>query len=586
MCSRFLFQLGLQRKLFSFIAILIMAVFLLIQCIPSLAIAQTEVPLEAQSGIIEKSLSQTAPKFEPPPETEAPKITNKNEPLPTETDGGPKFFVKKIKLTGNTVISDEILMPIIDLGEGRDVDLMILNIMANKITALYSSKGYLLARAFVPKQEILDDTVEMVITEGRINKVLVQGNKILSKENIKGRMKMVQEEGVLQEQTLERVLLELNEMMGVSVTTVLKPGDLPGTSDLVLEVTESQPYTFSFDSNNFGSVYTGPVGFGYSGTYANIFTLGDQFSARYTTSNKELHAYSPSYTFPINAYGTRAKVSYTFSENELGYTLSALAAGGSSHSIGLEISQLLHKSRTASFSARLGLDIKSSTNEASGTNTSKDNLVNVSLGFGGDLTDSYLGRTFYDLKFQLGLSEEDTTRALGSRAAGTGEVFSTNINLTRMQSTVFLNSYLILKLTGQIDNTRALSPYLYGVGGMGTVRGYPISAYSGDMGFNVSGEHTIPFPWSIKWDNTDLSQVVSFISFLEHGQIYIRDEQPGEVDQHITGAGGGLKITLPKKNESDVGINFAITYGTPVFKSIPPTDGSTDFVYLNGMINY
>jgi len=93
---------------------------------------------------------------------------------------------------------------------------------------------------------------------------------------------------VLQEQTLERVLLELNEMMGVSVTTVLKPGDLPGTSDLVLEVTESQPYTFSFDSNNYGSVYTGPVGFGYSGTYANIFTLGDQFSARYTTSNKDI----------------------------------------------------------------------------------------------------------------------------------------------------------------------------------------------------------------------------------------------------------------------------------------------------------
>ena len=80
------------------------------------------------------------------------------------------------------------------------------------------------------------------------------------------------------------MLLELNELMGVEVTTVLKPGDLPGTSDLVMDVTESRPYTVSFDSDNFGSRYTGPVRFGLSMSYANIFTLGDQFATRWTRS--------------------------------------------------------------------------------------------------------------------------------------------------------------------------------------------------------------------------------------------------------------------------------------------------------------
>ena len=54
----------------------------------------------------------------------------------------------------------------------------------------------------------------------------------------------------------------------------------------------------------------------------------------------------------------------------------------------------------------------------------------------------------------------------------------------------------------------------------------------------------------------------------------------------LGGAGGGLKITIPKKNESDVGINFAVTYGVPMFNSIPPADSSYGYVYLNGMINY
>ena len=84
----------------------------------------------------------------------------------------------------------------------------------------------------------------------------------------------------------------------------------------------------------------------------------------------------------------------------------------------------------------------------------------------------------------------------------------------------------------------------------------------------------------------DLTKILSFVSFLDHGQIYVRNKRGSEVDQHITGAGGGLKITIPKKNESDVGINFSVTYGVPVLNSIPPADGSYGYVYLNGMINY
>jgi len=560
---------------------------LILHYLSQVALAQTKVPLEGQSGIIEKSLRQSRP-FKPVPELEAPEITIESSRTLKDPKAGPVFFVKKIKLTGNTVISDELLMPLIDLGEGKDVTLGMLAIMADEVSAFYATEGYLLARALIPKQKVKGGIVEMVITEGRINKVTVQGNKKLSKENLKQRMKMVQDESVLKEQTLERVLLELNELMGVKVRAVLKPGDLPGTSDLVMDVTESRPYTVSFDSDNFGSRYTGPVRFGLSMTYANIFTLGDQFSTRWTRSDFGQDAYSPFYTLPINSYGTRMKVAYAFSENELGDSLKDLAAGGSSTSVGLEVSHLFYKSQTASFSARTGLDFKNSENESQGTNTSKDNLTNVSLGLGGNFSDSYLGRTFYDLKFQMGLSEGDSTRGLASRAGGHGKIFSANINLTRLQSAKLLNSYFILKLTGQVNDTRALSPFLFSVGGVGTVRGYPISAFSGDMGYNVSAEYTVPFPWDVKWhtDFPNLSQVVSFISFLEHGQVYIRDKQSGEIDQHITGAGAGLKINIPKVEEKSPSISFAVTYGVPVFNSIPPDDSSHGTVYLNGMMNY
>ena len=555
-------------------------------CIFLPELGQTQVPLEGQSGIIEKSLRQSRP-FKPIPESEIPGINIESSLKRVDPKAGPVFFVKKIKLTGNTVFSDEILTPLFDLGEGKDVTLGVLTLLADKVSAFYATQGYLLATAFIPKQEVKNGIVEMVITEGKINEVVVQGNKKLSAENFKERMKRVQEESVLREQTLERVLLELNELMGVKVRAVLKPGDLPGTSDLVMDVTELRPYNVSFDSDNFGSRFTGAFRSGFNMTYANIFTLGDQFSARWTRTSLQ-DAYSPFYTFPINPYGTRMKVAYTFTENELGDTLSNLAAGGTSTTVGLELSHLFYKSQTASFSTRTGLDFKNAENESQGANTSKDNLTNVSLGFGGNFSDAYLGRTFYDLKLQMGLREGDRNRGLASRAGGHGEIFSTNIDLTRLQSAKILNSYFMLKFKGQYNNERALAPFLFIVGGVGTVRGYPLSAFSGDMGYNVSVEYTVPFPWDVKWHNDypKLSQIVSFISFLDHGQIYIRNKQTGEVDQKITGAGAGVKINIPKVEEKSPNISLALTYGVPVFNSIAPDDASFGTIYLNGMINY
>jgi len=568
------------------VAIAVLANLIILASLTRVAFAQ--VPLEAQTETLENSLRKSLPQ-EFPTEPKAPEIIDKTRPTRKAPAAAPTFFLKKIKLRGNSVLSDERLMPLVDLGEGKDVNLNMLNAMADKITAFYASEGYLLARAFIPKQEIKDNTAEITIFEGRINKVVVQGNKKLSKESIEKRMKMVQNQLAVKEQTLERVLLELNEMMGVEVTTVLKPGELPGTSDLVLDVAESKPYTVSFDSDNFGSRFTGPERYGLSMTYANIFTLGDQFATRWTRSEWGQNSFTSFFTFPINAYGTRIKLNHTFLENELGGSLKSLAAGGTFTAYGFEVSHLVHKSRKASFSVRTRLDVKHVENEAQGSNTSKDNLMNVSLGFAGNLSDSFLGRTFFDLNLEMGLRERDSGRALVSRKGGHGEIFTTSIKLTRLQSAKILNSYFTLKFEGQYNSDRALTSYLFGIGGMGSVRGYPLSGFQGDHGYNSSVEYTVPFPWDVSFGQSsipDLSKILSFTSFVEHGQTYVRAKQLGEVDQHLTSAGGGLKLTLPKIEGKRPAFRFAATYGIPVFNSIAPADGSYGTIYLNGTIVY
>ena len=69
----FWFQRGWQQMLFPLIAVVMMAGFLLIHFSPEVASAQT-VPLEGQSGIIEKSLPQSPLHLRLPQRPKLPKL--------------------------------------------------------------------------------------------------------------------------------------------------------------------------------------------------------------------------------------------------------------------------------------------------------------------------------------------------------------------------------------------------------------------------------------------------------------------------------------------------------------------------------
>ena len=223
----------------------------------------------------------------------------------------------------------------------------------------------------------------MQVVEGKLGKIEIKGTEKLNNEDFVKRLGRIRDDEAIREQTLERVLLELNDLLGVQVSTVLKPGELPGTSDLVLEVTESRPYRISFDGDNFGSRFTGKNRFGFTGTVGNVLKLGDQFSVRGVRSNEGQNFISPTYLIPVHNSGTTVEVSFTFSEHELGDNLSALAAGGSTNIYSVEVTQPLFRSRTTRFFARGGLELRKFKNELLGGTSSDDELGDFFFNLGG-----------------------------------------------------------------------------------------------------------------------------------------------------------------------------------------------------------
>lgn len=547
-------------------------------------------------GILEKQLRESRPEFKPPPLEVVPDIQVKDSRKIEDPGEGPKFFVREIRITGNKLISTEELAPLLDIGDGDEMTLGILNLFANEVTAAYSLQGYFLARSFIPAQEIKNGVVIMQVVEGKLGGIKIAGNKTIASEQFTERMVSLRDEEVLNESALERVLLELNSLMGVQVKSVLRPGELPGTTDLVLQVNETRPYTVSLDADNFGSRFTGEIRVGATATVGNLFKLGDQFSFRVVQSNEGQDFFNPSFLFPITNRGTTLKVSFTHSEHNLGKNLAILSSGGSSQIFSLEALHPIYHSRKGRFFVKGGMESKNFTNKQRELKTSDDRLFDVYLGVGGNYTDPYKGRTFFDAQAKTGFTETDTGGHLNSRTNGQGDVTVVSSHLTRYQNANILHNkipgYFIMKAGGQFASARVLSPDQTAIGGVGTVRGYPISETSGDHGYTFSLEYNMPWPGKFPhfkkgWPSMD--KMVTLLAFIDHGKVFIEDNRPGERHRALTGAGMGLKLNIPKKDEASLATSFSLIWGTPVMENASaqrPSDGSFGTLYLSGLVTF
>jgi len=416
------------------------------------------------------------------------------------------------------------------------------------------------------------------------------GNERYNTEDILDRMKPVQEEPIFQKDTLEKTILQLNDILGLTSKITLKPGQKLGTSDVLLEVTESRPYRISFDGDNFGSRFTGEQRFGFTGALGSALTFGDQFSFRLVKSDEDQFFLNPTYTLPLNNDGSSLHFSYIFSEFDLGDSLVALNSGGKANIVSLVLNHVVHRKRTSEFHLNLGGELRYFENEILAQPSSNDKIQNVYFAFGGFLADFLDGRTFYNFHFQQGFGETDVTDPLNSRFLGRGDVFISKMEAQRYQSAFFLNSYFVLQGRGQLVDRRMLSPDLFPIGGWGYVRGYPLAEAAGDNGYTLSIEYVLPFPFKIplsdKPQMRSLDQVVSLFAFLDHGEIFVKSPQPGETDVDLQGAGGGVRVNIPQWGLNYPSMSFSFAIGFPVLGSAKPSDGSSHTIYLGGVITY
>jgi hemolysin activation/secretion protein len=205
-------------------------------------------------------------------------LTPEKTPVPRAVDEL-EFQITRVDVEGATYFSrveiDALFLPLLN----RAVNLSALRDAALVLEQKYRERGFFLVRVFIPPQQIKDGIFRVRVVEGYISDVFMDGADELSNERVKTFASNLIGVRPLSLGELERTLLLINDLLGVSASAVLRPGQELGTSDLLLTVKTADPiHILTF--NNTGSKTTGPLSLNYNATLIQPFkTPGLSFRA-------------------------------------------------------------------------------------------------------------------------------------------------------------------------------------------------------------------------------------------------------------------------------------------------------------------
>lgn len=453
------------------------------------------------------------------------------------------FELKKIIFEPSAVLTEAELAAITKPYEGRMVQLDDIYAVVDKINELYTSKGYITCRAFLPPQTIADGTVKLLLVEGRTGTATVQGNKHTKTAFIKNRLHL-QENEIANIKELNKDLLLFNATNSTQLRIMMKEGAKPGTTDYEITAYEPKRDSWTVFEDNAGSSTSGEYR---TGLFFNTKSLSGHCDALSlgTVYSRGTKAANAMYSRSIGRSGT--KMNFLYSTNAVRVTKGdyedKIKGHASSYALGFTQPLLVNETTRT----ELNLDYNRQNSKSDWLYGSRGNMVDdtvqdVSLGFA--MTNYGKSHVFYQKhSYVRGYSESTPGMFVGK---------TQNFGFYKFNAL-----YQKLYTSGQMLNVRAdaqwsssdgmVSSRQFYMGGMYSVRGYKENYLGGDSGFSFSAEYQVPV----------INRDTTAFTFFDYGHVYGNGQSD---DQHriLSSVGVGLRSNLGKN------CSAALTLGVPL----------------------
>ncbi len=480
-----------------------------------------------------------------------------------------KFKLTRLVIQGATVYRNQQFFHLYKNFLGKQITLHHIYRIADAITKKYRNAGYILTKAIVPPQEIYDGTVRLNIMEGYIDNVRVQGRVVGPKKLLNAFRKRLMKSRPLHAKDLERYLLLIDDLAGVSVKSVLTPSkNQPGASDLTL-ILENKPFTAHAGVDNRGTKFNGPFQF-FAGVSENSL-LGFYEKAGVqgviTSNPEELYYFNVFYEAPVSNEGTTMNLSAAFSQSKPGSGLKIFNVEGESHTFSFSLNHPFIRSRGENLRGRLSYTHRNTETDILGTRDSEDRLRILKLGMVYDYTDRFHGINLISFNISQGLNILDATEP-GSlnltRSQGRSDFTKISGKLQRLQQ--LAPSWMLLgSAAWQYSFEKLLASEEFGVGGVSFGRAFDPSEITGDQGLALGLELQRAFDVKMQF----LRSLQAYV-FFDYGSVWNRIATPtGAKQQDLASTGVGTRFNLTKH------VSGYVEVAKPLIRDVA-TEGNRD----------
>ena len=492
----------------------------------------------------------------PPPEIQAPV--------------GMTIQLQAFRFAGNTLLSAEQLAAVLADRVGRELDFAGLQRATEAVATRYREAGWI-ARVYLPEQDISTGIVTLQVVEARYAGLRLESadSKLVQHAQIEAWFRAVQAEGAfLDANALDRALLLVDDLPGVSVAGTLTPGQDQGQTALVLQATD-EPFIYG----DVGLDNTGARSTGSHRSTANL-NINSPGGRGELVSLNLLHTQGSDYsrvalTVPDGYKGLRLGVSASSMSYKVvdgPSSITSLQVQGRSGSTGLDWSYPLQRTRLHNLYFSGGLDnktfashnINSSASDPKSFSDYESNSLR--LGLSGNRFDDWGGGGASSAAVQLLWGRLGSMKAHSQLNSIDPNYTKLNYNLSRQQSLSEQHS-LYVSLSGQHATQMLDSSEKFYIGGAQTVRAYPTSELGGERGQVLNAE------W--RWR---LSNAWVFTAFVDVGRVVSLPTSSSEQATAMTLRGQGLSLAW----QGPMGISTKLSWAHRIGHNPKPTNTGTD----------
>jgi hemolysin activation/secretion protein len=433
------------------------------------------------------------------------------------------FLLQRMVIKGSTIYGKQKFSRLFRKYLHRRVNLQQVYIIAQKITNMYRNDGYILSKAVVPPQKIEDGVVQIDVIEGFVDRVAIQGQVRGPRKLLNKYRKALLKSRPLKAKDLERYLLLMDDLPGVSVKSVLTPSKFKqGATNLTL-ILSNKRYDASFGVDNRGTKFNGPfqinAGISSNALLKNYERIGIQSVV--TSNTNELKFFNGFYEQTISSEGTKLFLSGSFSDSEPGSELEFFEVKGESKTFKLKITHPFIRSRSENLNGFIGYTNRDSETEILGEKDSEDRLRIFNLGASYDFVDGYQGVNLLNFNLRKGFNIFDATETGSEKLTrSTGYSDFTKVTGEALRLQQLAPSWMLLgKLSWQYSFEKLLASEEFGVGGAQFGQAYDSSEITGDQGLAFKLELQKAFKPKKKYFR-DLQAY----TFFDYGKVWNRFE--------------------------------------------------------------